>query len=340
MSPHDGFDDAGFEGHWVKDRAHCHEAWLHWNVTDRCNLNCAYCFNHDDPAKKESRLAPLDIEALMRTLDAAGKIFKIRFTGGGEPFLVPNIIEACEAITERHYVGFNTNLTCGNVKEFAGRIDPERVANINVSVHIKELERHGLVDRVIGHYALCKERGFTIVASVVAHPSLAADAERYRDFFETKGMPINFSFFVGTYNGKEYPRSYTAEEIKLFRLNSIWIRRHYEYRGVCNAGFNVGIVLPDGTVAPCFATTRETLGNVYSRIRFRKNLLVCPLKRCNCPLLQFDPYLYKKALKENSGAVKKLALLADWPLFLISYTVKRGIGGLSRRLGNIRTRTL
>jgi organic radical activating enzyme len=63
----------------------------------------------------------IDIPVLLRTLDATGKIFKIGFSGG-EPFLVPNIIDACVALMEKHYIELNTNLTSLKIKEFAERI--------------------------------------------------------------------------------------------------------------------------------------------------------------------------------------------------------------------------
>jgi len=290
---------ADYCGHWVVDKKHCHDAWLHWNATNRCNFNCLYCFSHDDPQKKSGELPKINIPELIRSLDEANKVFKIRFTGGGEPFLVPNIVEACLEITKKHYVGFNTNLICDNVKDFAEKIDPERVANINASLHIKELEKYNLVERFVSNYLLCERKGINIVASSVAYPPLADEAEKYRIFFKEKGIPVNFSFFQGSFNGKEYPRSYTEKEIEQFGLSRLWLKKNYEYQGICNAGFNAGIVDPDGSIHPCFSMTKETLGNIYDKIEFKKHLVICPVKRCSCQLKNIDPYIFKKALEEN-----------------------------------------
>lgn len=303
---------ADYNRHWVVDKKHCHDAWLHWIITDRCNLNCLYCGRHDSLNKESGELPKINIPALIRSLDKANKIFKIRFTGGGEPFLVPNIVEACLEITKEHYVGFNTNLTCDNVQELADKIDPEKVANINASVHIKELEKHNLVERFIRNYLFCKRKGINIVVSFVAYPPIVDEVEKYRVFFKEKGIPINFSFFGGFYNGKEYPRSYTEKEIEQFDLNKIWMRRYYEFQGICNAGFNAGIVNPDGSIYPCFSMARETMGNIYDKIEFKKYLVICPVKYCGCQLKNIDPYLFKKALEKNLTMHRKIMPFANY----------------------------
>lgn len=290
--------------HWVADRHHNHDIWLHWSVNERCNLNCIYCDSHGNPLKKRGRNSEIDIPALIRNLDGSGKTYKIRFTGGGEPFLVPGIIEACIEITKKHYVGFNTNLTCGNIREFAQKIDPERVVNVNASLHIEELERLNLIKRVIDNFLFCKERGISIVASVVAYPALLHNVEKYKSLFERKGIKINFSYFMGIYDNKEYPRSYTEEEIVRFDLNRDWLNKHYSYRGLCNAGYNAAMVDHDGNIFPCEGR-RKTIGNIYRGFKFNESLMACPVNHCTCPLKQFDPYLFKRALRENSSIVKK-----------------------------------
>lgn len=290
--------------HWVFDRHQSHDIWLHWTVNDRCNLNCLYCDSHGSPLKRKGRNPEINIPALIRTLERSGKIFKIRFTGGGEPFLIPNIIEACIEITRKHYVGFNTNLTCGNVREFAEKIDPERVANVNLSLHIEELERLNLIERVTDNYSICKKRGINIVASAVAYPPLLPKVEKYRKFFKEQGITVNFTYFMGVYENKVYPRSYTEEEIDAFDLNRDWLKKHYQYRGLCNAGYNAAMVDPDGNVFPCEGI-RKSLGNIYEGIVFNQSLAACPVRHCTCPLKQYDPYLFRKALRENSSIAGK-----------------------------------
>ena len=118
---------------------------LQWSVTNRCNLNCHYCFQFDSEAKRYGEIYKIDIPAVIKTLNKTNKVFRIGFVGG-EPFLVPNMVEACTEITKKHYIAFNTNLTSSNIKEFSEKIDPKRVIHIVASLHIKELEKHNLLN--------------------------------------------------------------------------------------------------------------------------------------------------------------------------------------------------
>ncbi len=198
----------------------------------RCNLDCVYCYTYCSSLKKSGELHPIDIPALIRTLDATNKIFKIGFAGGGEPFLVPNIIEACMKITKKHYVGFVTNLTCDNIEGFAKKVNLERVFRIGMSIQIKELERHNLIEKVINNFLLCQRKGMNIDARVVAYPALSSEAEKYRIFFKKKGIDIKFKLFYGKYNDKAYPKSYNDEEIEGFSFNRTEINKYYQYQGM------------------------------------------------------------------------------------------------------------
>lgn len=125
----------------LKKESQNYDVWLMWQPNFKCNLNCTYCIIKD--SRKTAKVSKINISALIKTLNKTNKIFNIDF-GGGEPFLIPNLIEACKEITKNHYVSITTNLTSGKIKEFSEKIDPERVEYIYSSLHIKELERFSL----------------------------------------------------------------------------------------------------------------------------------------------------------------------------------------------------
>ncbi|MDD5556436.1 MAG: radical SAM protein [bacterium] len=311
-----------------------YDIWLQWTVSPKCNLDCIYCFDynlrHNRNKESKSRYRPfvramrkafimdlssirrilrfrsreanegmaaIDIPALMKVLSATNNTFLIGFTGGGEPFLIPNIIEACEEISRRHLLGFNTNLTIPAIQEFAKRIDPGRVSWIMASLHIKQLERMNLLDRYIRNYLICKERGFAIAANSVAYPPLLGEVDTYRRFFREKGISISFAPFVGSYNGREYPKSYTEEEVKVFGLKESCRDIFYPRGNICNAGYNVAMVLPSGDVISCFPL-HERIGHIYKGVVFRKTLLRCPLSFCGCPVYAYNPHLFQKAKQQ------------------------------------------
>ena len=49
------------------------------------------------------------------------------------------------------------------------------------------------------------------------------------------------------------------------------------------------------------------MGNIYNKIEFRKNLIICPLTFCGCPFDERDPYLFNKALKECQVDAEKFS---------------------------------
>lgn len=275
-----------------------YDARLNWATTNKCNLNCVYCINNY-PDKKNAELAKIDIPALLTTLERTNKTFRINFAGG-EPFLVPNIIEACLRITEKHFVSFNTNLIVPRIKEFADRVNPRRVVKIAATAHIMELERCRMLEIYVRHFLLLKKRKFNMEARVVAYPELTEKIGQHKQLFEEKGIELKFLPFVGKYKGRFYPFSYTDEELGAFGLNDrLSIKNCFQQsRRVCNAGYNAAIIMPSGDTYMC-DRVKLKLGNIYNGgITFKKKLAVCPFRFCNCPFGEIDPPLLQKALSE------------------------------------------
>jgi MoaA/NifB/PqqE/SkfB family radical SAM enzyme len=269
-----------------------YDAGIFWSVTNRCNLNCNYCLNR----AKDNVEYRINIPSLLKTLDNTDKIFRITFSGG-EPFLVPNIVEACVEITKDHFVGFSTNLTSKKITELVEKVNPEKVLCIAASVQIKELERLNLVDRYVHNFHLCRDNGFCIDPCVVAYPNLIEEIEKYTSFFKEKGIDLQFDPFLGMYQNKEYPDSYTSEEIRIFNLRN---PTKFKQKGkLCNAGYNIAIVDVDGAVHPCFNLTNISMGNIYEKISFKKQLIRCPFEICSCPLNHYEQYLFEKAMKRR-----------------------------------------
>jgi len=121
---------------WLKNLHY--DAWLEWTINNACNLHCDYCwFNlgEDDYLAKEDSLEEIsgffcakgsneiNLVLLRKALNKADKVFRVGLTAG-EPFLVPNIVDACAEITEKHFLSINTNLISDKIEDFAERINP------------------------------------------------------------------------------------------------------------------------------------------------------------------------------------------------------------------------
>jgi MoaA/NifB/PqqE/SkfB family radical SAM enzyme len=268
-----------------------YDAWLQWNVTSQCNFDCIYCFGKIPVNKAD--LNVIHIEKLISTLDKTGMVFRIGFTGG-EPLLIPNIIDACAELTKKHYVSFNTNLITPVVKEFAERINPARVLNIHASLHFEELLERKLMDNFVNNYKMLDRKGFNIYAEAVAWPGLSDRVTDYKRMMDSFGIDFVFAPYIGNNKVLDYPEVYSEKELAAYNLagdNLSWFRQKGER---CNAAFNAGVVFSNGDVYPCFQI-KEKIGNVYEEIRFNNDMTLCPAKRCACPLNKYDDYLFSKA---------------------------------------------
>ncbi|MCX5714801.1 MAG: hypothetical protein NT033_08395 [Candidatus Omnitrophica bacterium] len=320
-----------------KKESKLYDAWIMWSINKKCNFRCVYCLaqsrvndflfeknSHQGFAflvKKQifeirrkikklfriglpatlriilPRRGAIDIHALRKVLNKTNRIYRFDLTGG-EPFLVPNIIDTCDEITKKHFLLISTNLTSNKIKDFVQKICPERVVGINASCHIKELERLNLLDKYVDNFHLCKGKGFNIAVTERAYPPLLGEVEKYKKFFERKGIELKFDQFSGKYNGRLYPESYTDEEIKIFGLEEASAMEIFHSKGkICNAGYNVCVAFPGGDVRPCFLLY-ENLGNLYDGIKFKEKLTRCPNELCACPLGYYNSYLFERALAE------------------------------------------
>jgi MoaA/NifB/PqqE/SkfB family radical SAM enzyme len=269
-------------------------------------MNCDYCSSGRGVTRGPR--ASIDIEKLIETLDRTNKIFKIGLSGGGEPFLVPNLVEACLELTKKHYLSFNTNFAERAVREFLEKIDPKRVLYIIASCHIKALEKRNLLETFIDNFLLAKEKGINIRAVEVAYPPIIKEIEKYRELFASKEIQLDFNEFCGRYNDKDYPKDYTDEELDAFGFKRPTVNTHYpdsnKQKRLCNAGYNVAYVNSNGDITPC-ESIKRVIGNIYEKIGFNKNLMVCPLKSCTCPLYLYDEKLFQKALYENRWHLRR-----------------------------------
>lgn len=286
----------------VKRGGRPYDAWLIWFPTYRCIFNCDYCF-FLNPIKRTAPALPIDIPALVSALDGSGRTVRLSFGGGGEPFLVPNLVEACRAVTQNHYISFTTNLISKNIPSFAATVDPRRVVLLIASLHIKELERLRLVDRYVRHYHLCAEKGFPISPDAIAYPPLLPEVERYRNLFNRRGVPIKFSPFIGLHRDRFYPDSYTDEEIARWGLDPEVRTNYRQKKKLCNAGYNMGVVNQHGDVWPCWKIP-ESLGHIATGFTFRRDLVRCPFDFCGFPFTYFDPDRFDLAVRETGGRTR------------------------------------
>ncbi len=107
-----------------------------WTVG--CNFNCPFCYNTE---LVHGTTQCISGEQIFDHLKKRKGIVEALVISGGEPFLYPRFVELVEALTEKHYVSINTNLSRSNAYDFANVIPPEKILYIHASLHIMERER-------------------------------------------------------------------------------------------------------------------------------------------------------------------------------------------------------
>lgn len=202
-----------------------YSAWLHWSVTDECFLSCTYCEAGQRRFDKRA-VRPIDTERLLATLEETGRIWRVSFTGGGEPFAVPNMTEACAAITRRHFVSFNTNLLHSDMKDFLRQVDPRKIIQIQASAHLTELERTNNLERFAANCRACRRAGLEINPVAVGIPSIIPEVKRFRRELARLGVHFTFAPYSGAFQGRRYPEAYTAEELAALGMDRLTAGTH------------------------------------------------------------------------------------------------------------------
>jgi len=264
-----------------------------WLTSDFCNLECTYCAN--SLIDKRAEIPTIDIDKLLHSLKVINRTCRFVFTGG-EPFLVPNFVEACTVLSKEHYLLVISNFTSNKVKEFADKISPEKAAILG-SLHIKELERTKLLDRFIENYFYLQARGFSLTLQAVAYPELLSEAVGYKKFFADKGIFFDFVPFSGFCNDKEYPKAYKSRDIKTFGIKDVFLKRYKRKPGLCNAGYNSFVITPNGDVNNCFGLMNKC-GHIYDQVPTFRELTKCNHKVCECCTSLIDKPLFELAVSE------------------------------------------
>jgi MoaA/NifB/PqqE/SkfB family radical SAM enzyme len=259
-----------------------------WNIIKQCNFNCSYCFRGYDPNRSN---VPIDISKLKKNLDLLSDEWLFYITGG-EPFLEKDIIEVCQAITRRHYLSINTNLSLNKVFEFADKIDPKRTLSISAAVHIVEREKRDLkLKSYIEKICYLQNKGFNIIASYVVSPDLLTRIKQDLEYLKSSGVQkARIKVFRGIYNGKYYPNAFNIEEKELIKsLESdypeieILLKNHNFHGHQCRAGKDFFIMERNGDLKRCSNILRSYGNFIESTMVSDGEARPCPAKHCGCP---------------------------------------------------------
>jgi len=299
-------------------------------MSEKCNFKCPYCFilypvgslktnmRRVKKLLKPVRKSPKhdlygELDAVIENFLKTGRRVTLGFTGG-EPLVYPHFNEICRRIVahDRLKIALDTNLT-GNVKRFIEAAPPEKVEYIYANLHIAERERiYGDIRPFLDAAALLKNKGYSIDVCYLMYPPHFDRLERDFNFCRERGVQPSIKEFVGVYDGKAYPASYTKEQYEVIRkFDPRYTWNEYSARAfngrICNAGKSLVRIKSNGDVIRC-ATYHSLLGNIYTGFQLYDTARPCVMRFCTCfsPERLFDGHEHDPIVPTRLSAAARL----------------------------------
>ncbi len=261
-------------------------------------MNCGYCTIPGD--KRGLPNNPLDVESFMEMVGGLKERVQFIFSGG-EPFLVPNLIDLLIKLTDKNYdVTVLSNLIPASIKRLA-EIKNKDCVRICSSIHYLEYERTGAKNIFVDNYHYLRDNNFeNIWPKLVADTKMTPyDIQAFKDFYidqnNVKGIFV-IPLLVNTLKDESYIDTYSGEQEKLFwssteEKDRMWAYIHgvvEKYKGKpCKAGRKIVYIDSKGDVSPCVplmidSTDEYKIGNIKDGFAFNDNDIICPLDECLC----------------------------------------------------------
>lgn len=196
-----------------------------WHLLNTCNYRCPYCFFSADilGEKLQSFASPREWQS---AYDATGFTWLLHMTGG-EPSIYPQFAELSEALTRRHYISINSNLS-RSFQAFAERVDPARVSFINAGFHLEERERRSDNVAFLRNAELLRAKGFRVLVSIVATPTALERFQDATDILAQIGIVPIPKVLRKLHDGKHFPEAYTELDKTRFRAFAKAARTFHE----------------------------------------------------------------------------------------------------------------
>ncbi|MHC4944354.1 MAG: tetratricopeptide repeat protein [Planctomycetota bacterium] len=232
-----------------------------WYATMKCNNRCPYClaFQQQDPM---IQVPFRDYKDWVNAWNRFEGELMLDITGG-EPFLIPNIVDLIKELNENITVGITTN-TRRDLTEFVQAISPEKCTSVTCSLHPSSPQNF---EDFLGKIMLLKGRGFHVVVNFVAYPEQLWMIPYYKRLVEDAGVV----FHVDPY-GPGPKRPYElAEREKEFLKNYVGMDRgdFFNTKPVlyqCSGGMNFFSTLPNGDTYTCVTkryVPENFVGNLF-----------------------------------------------------------------------------
>ncbi|WP_217959921.1 radical SAM protein [Acutalibacter muris] len=187
--------------------------FAHISLTDRCNLNCPYCYAKD--GKHLVEMSTTDVMDLINICDQNG-VFSITWTGG-EPFMRDDLLDILAEANKRNiYQSILTNGTY--IPEVFWKSKPEK--NINLQFSLNNAWSDDPVDsenhqKVYRNIRKCLEVGLNPILTIVLEPLSEEQIDALmQELIENRVPAARLGFLLPVGQGNNSSYSQYANEIK------------------------------------------------------------------------------------------------------------------------------
>ena len=253
-----------------------------WNMLYSCNYRCPYCFFEGKWEEYGKRTVFLSVEQWMghwkRIYERYGSCALV--ITGGEPFVYPDFIQLIKEISAIHYpINISSNAS-GDLSKFVSVINPERVS-VTLSFH----PEYNTIEEIIKKKRFLELNGFrNEFINLCVYPPYTIRLKEYIETAHNSNETLKVIPFIGSYNGHQYPESYSLNEKELLGLDTTW-KKNVERKGtLCAAGQKSALIFPDGKVARCGQIgERFLLGNIFDEsFELLDAPMHCDAEMCPC----------------------------------------------------------
>jgi MoaA/NifB/PqqE/SkfB family radical SAM enzyme len=232
-----------------------------WHTHWGCNYRCPYCFFSGRWEEYAPRNIYKDADTWERRWLAMAQKYGRCYivVNGGEPFTYPAFGDIILRISRVHWpINITTNLST-DLEAFTAAADPRKIS-LSVSFHPDYHDAGKFIEAL----SRLRGRGFQGCNNIVAYPPLMPGLPGWLKQFEAAGHPLKINPFIGEYDGKRYPESFTPQERAAMGMGEDWAERKKRKSLDCAAGCCSALILPDGSVTRCGqAGDRAIFGNFF-----------------------------------------------------------------------------
>ena len=223
-----------------------------------CNFRCPDCWytaaGWTELARHNLYKSPIEWGVVWQRLNARYGRCELRI-GGGEPLSYPRSSEVIAEVARSHDVRVASNCSMTDaIKEFVYRVDPAD-AEVDCTFHPSQGDFDSFADNVL----LLRRYKFTADVSYLASPQQMPRMAEFKRKFAEKGLDMTIALFQGRHEGRDYPSSYTPEEMRLIQDLSGEAKGPERVAPLappidgmnCGAGWRDAVVRADGRIFRC-----------------------------------------------------------------------------------------